>query len=101
MKRKNDLVNAHVLCECMDPEHGDCEKLRDAIIDNFYEVKEAEIVTQITEGEANYCVTCIATISRKKKDKFKKAIETLKIPGLKKGARRPRIRNVRVYLETT
>ncbi len=95
MTGKEKLVNAHILLQCADTKHGCmCAKLRDALIDNFNEVKEADVVTQIT-GDTDFCVSGIAKISSKKIDKFKTALDSLQA-NFKKSSQ---AKNVRIYIE--
>ncbi len=95
MKGRNNLVNAHILLQCADPRHEDmCEKLRDALVDNFNEVKEADVITQIT-GDADFCVTGIAKINPDKERRFKAALEKLQANSKEKS----KVKNVRIYIE--
>ena len=96
MTGKNKLVNAHILLQCTDPKHdGLCEELRNALVDNFYEVEEASAVTQIT-GDTDFCVTGIARINPDKTDKFKTALKDLHVHS----KRNSKVKNVRIYLES-
>ena len=58
-------ATAHALLQCADPDHKNCRDLRDALVGNFLEVKQASIVE--TVGERAFCVGGIATINPKKR----------------------------------
>ncbi len=97
MTRKDKLVNAHILLQCGDSKHdGLCGELRNALVDNFYEVKEADVVTQIT-GDTDFCVTGIAKINPDKTDKFKTALKALHANSKKNS----QVKDVRIYIEET
>lgn len=71
-----DLVTAHVLLQCTDPDHRNtCKNLRDDLMENFLEVKQASTVKAI--GEENFCVIGIATINPKKHQQFEAALRKL------------------------
>ena len=84
-------VNAHIMMNCMDVKHRNCEKLRNTLVDTIYEVKEAETVTQIN-GESDFCVIGVARIAEKKATLFKSALKRL-------DNRTKKDRDVRIYLE--
>ena len=95
MKGKSRLVNAHILLQCGNIKHENtCAQLKDALVDNFNEVKEADIITQIT-GDTNFCVSGLAKIDPHKKDLFINALRSLQTNHTK----RSRVKDVRVYLE--
>ena len=95
MKGKSRLVNAHILLQCGNIKHENtCAKLKDALIANFNEVKEADIITQIT-SDTNFCVSGIAKIDPHKKDLFVNALRSLQTNPNKKS----RVKDARVYLE--
>ena len=87
------LANAHVLMRCTDPNHGDaCKRLRDDLMANFLEVKNASTVRSV--GDADFCVRGIA-LNPDKRAKFEAALRELAAsrPG-------PAAPDVRVYVET-
>ena len=84
-----DLVTAHVMLQCTDPAHkNSCRDLRDALMENFLEVKQASTVKAI--GHENFCVIGIATINPKKRQQFETALCKLK--------KSSKASDVRVYL---
>lgn len=96
MKGKNHLVNAHILLQCGDANHENmCAKLRDILITNFNEVKEADTITQIM-GETDFCVSGVAKIDPNKRDLFENALRALQ-PNSNKDSK---VKDVRIYLET-
>ncbi len=96
MTGKNNLVNAHILLQCADANHDNmCIELRDALIDNFNEVKEADVVTQIM-GDTDFCVTGIAKIKLDKYEKFEIALKALCVNNKKNS----QVKDVRIYIET-
>ena len=96
MSQKYNLVKAHILLQCSDPNHKDmCAKLRDALLENFNEVLEAGTVAPI-EGSTDFCVSGIAKINSKKYDKFKAALRSLKANPKTNST----VKDVKVYLES-
>lgn len=91
----SDLVTAHVLLQCTDPDHKNaCKDLRDDLMGNFLEVKKASTVQAV--GEKAFCVRGIAIINPEKRQKFESALREMgagRAPGSK-------VLDVRVYLET-
>lgn len=72
-----DLVAAHVMLQCTDPDHKNlCKSLRDDLMTNFLEVKRASTVKAV--GHENFCVIGIATINPKKRQQFETALSKLK-----------------------
>lgn len=86
-------ATAHVLLQCADPDHKNCKDLRDALMRNFLEVKQASIVE--TVGERAFCVSGIATINPKKRQKFEAALRRMKT-----GPSDSEASDVELYLET-
>lgn len=86
-------ATAHALLQCADPDHKNCRDLRDALVGNFLEVKQASIVE--TVGERAFCVGGIATINPKKRQKFEAALRRMKTGPSSSGAL-----DVELYLET-
>lgn len=73
----SDLVTAHVFLQCPDPDHNNtCKDLRDDLMENFLEVKQASTVE--TVGEKSFCVSGIAIINPKKRQKFEDALRRMK-----------------------
>ena len=71
-----DLVTAHVLLQCADPDHKSaCNDLRDALMNNFLEVKQASTIQ--TVGDKAFCVRGIAIINPNKRQKFEVALRNL------------------------
>ena len=103
MKGKNNLVKAHILLQCADAKHeGMCAELRDALVNNFNEVKEADIITQIpgdadfcVTGDTDFCVTGIAKINPDKERRFKAALEKLQANSKENS----KVKNVRIHIE--
>ncbi len=96
MSGKSNLVNAHILLQCADAKHESmCAELRDALVENFNEVQEADTVTQIM-GDTDFCVTGIAKIDGKKRDKFETALRSLKANSKNNSS----VKDVRIHLET-
>ena len=87
------LATAHVLLQCADPDHKNCKDLRDALMENFLEVKQASVVE--TVGERAFCVSGIATISPEKRQKFQEALRRMKT-----GPSGPGVLDAELYLET-
>ena len=91
----SDLVTAHVLLQCTDPDHENaCKDLRDDLMKNFLEVKKASTVQAV--GKKAFCVRGIAIINPGKRQKFESALREMNVghaPGSK-------VLDVRVYLET-
>lgn len=86
-------ATAHVLLQCADPDHKNCKDLRDALMRNFLEVKQASIVE--TVGERAFCVSGIATINPQKRQKFEAALRRMKA-----GPSDSEASDVELYLET-
>ena len=96
MKGKSQLVNAHILLQCGNVKHENtCVELKDALVANFNEVKEADNITQTT-SDTNFCVSGIAKIDPHKKDLFVNALHLLQTNPNKNS----RVKDVRVYLES-
>lgn len=96
MKGKSQLVNAYILLQCGKVKHENtCVELKDALVANFNEVKEADNITQIT-SDTNFCVSGIAKIDPHKKDSFVNALRSLQTSPNKNS----RVKDVRVYLES-
>jgi len=89
----HDSATAHALLQCADPDHKNCKDLRDALMENFLEVKQASVVE--TVGERAFCVSGIATISPKKRQKFQEALRRMKT-----GPSNSEALDVELYLET-
>ena len=95
MSGKSRLVNVHILLQCADAKHENmCAELRNALIDKFNEVKEADIITQIM-GDTDFCVTGIAKIDPKKRKMFENALRTLKA----NSKNNSKVKDVKTYLE--
>ncbi len=95
MKGESQLVNAHILLQCGNAKHESmCAKLKDALVANFNEVKEADTITQIM-GDTNFCVSGIAKIDPHKRDSFVSALRSLQTNSNKNS----RVKDVSVYLE--
>ena len=90
-----DLVTAHVLLQCADPEHkNSCKDLRDELMKNFLEVKKASTVRTVAGRE--FCVRGTAVINPKKRQMFESALRKLG-SGPSPGSN---VLGIRVYLET-
>ena len=90
-----DLAAAHVLLQCADPAHeNSCKRLRDDLMANFLEVKQASILE--TVGDKTFCVRGMAIINPKKRQQFEAALRKLE-NGSTLGSDRS---DVQVYLES-
>ena len=92
---KHELVNAHVLLRCGEPEHKQmCSELRQVLLEKFNNVLEAHTAESIY-GVDDFCVIATAKINPKSVKEFEYALKQLQVNS------RPssRVKDVRVDVE--
>ena len=77
LEQKNELKNAMILLKCDKTNHNDCRLIRDALLEQYPNVRKAITTNTRIKGE-KWCVAASALVNLADEEKFEKGLWNLK-----------------------